>query len=188
MAIQKFINNIKMHASMATNAYTYPSVGQVTAYDPDNYLVQVQLQVATSDSPALATGWIPLASPWVGNGWGMFAPPSIGDIIEVHYQEGSLVNAFACLKFYGDPVRPLSVPSGEFWLVHKTGSFVKFTNDGNVSISSSTKIDITAPIVNITASTSISLRSPSVKMGDLDGPLQPILLADNSPSANVEST
>ena len=42
--------------------------GTVTAYDPDNYAVKVQLQPTGEE-----TGWIPLSSPWVGNGWGLAA-------------------------------------------------------------------------------------------------------------------
>jgi len=58
---------------------------------------------------------------------------------------------------------PLPVSSGEFWLVHKTGSFLKLTNDGKVSINGNAEIDITAPIINIGSTTG----SSAVSIGDL---------------------
>jgi hypothetical protein len=172
--MDKFFNMIKMQAQMASSGRTFSALGIVTGYDPANYLVTVELYGATDDSPALQTGSIPLFSPWPGNGWGMFCPPNLGDIIEVHFQEGSIQNAYACLRSFGNNNLPLSVPSGEFWLVHQTGSSVKLTNDGKVLINGNVEIDITAPIVNINVTSlanitaqTVKISSSSISMGDL---------------------
>lgn len=156
----KFLNMIRLQSSIVNNSRTSTSLGLVTGYDPTNYLVTVELypEDSSSNTPSLQTGWIPLFTPWAGNGWGMFLPPNIGDIIEVHYQEGSLQNAYAALRSFNFTALPVAVNSGEFWLVHQSGSFIKLTNDGKVSISAAVEIDVTAPIVNID--------SPEVNLGN----------------------
>ena len=106
-----------------------PRIGIVTSYDPNRYAVRVSIQ-----PEGFGTGWLPLASPWIGNGWGMFAPPSIGDMIEVGFQEGSPEAGYACLRFYSTQAQPLPCPSGEFWLVHQSGSRLKLCNDGSVEL------------------------------------------------------
>ncbi|MGI4776961.1 MAG: phage baseplate assembly protein V [Janthinobacterium lividum] len=97
----------------------------VDAYDPDTYSVKVRLQ--PSD---VLTGWIPISSSWVGNGWGLFAAPSIGDMVQVECQEGDIDAGLMVGSMFNDVDRPLPVPSGELWIVHKSGAFFKLTNDG----------------------------------------------------------
>jgi hypothetical protein len=103
--------------------------GIVTSYDPNNYAIKVELQ-----PDGVLTGWIPLKSSWVGNGWGLFCPPAIGDHIELDFQEGDKALGSAGWRFYNDNIRPLPCPSGEFWLVHKSGQFIKVTNDGALTL------------------------------------------------------
>lgn len=111
-----------------SNQIALMRVGTVASYDPTNYCVKVTLQ-----PEGVTTGWLPLVSAWVGNGWGMFSPPSIGDQIEVQFHDGDFDAGVACQRFFTDVNRPLTVPSGEFWLVHKSGSFVKLLSDGSIS-------------------------------------------------------
>lgn len=156
MSQSQFLNFVRMQASIVNNSRTLTSLGSITAYDPVNYLVQVELYAQNGNVPALQTGWIPLFTNWTGNGWGLFAAPNIGDIIEVHYQEGSLQNAYAGLRTFnfntppiGTNVPAAGIPSGEFWLIHSSGSIIKLTNDGKTSVISTVEIDITAPIVKV---------------------------------------
>ena len=125
--MQELINAIKGHAA-DTNQTAKTRHGIVSSYDPATYSVNILLQPEEK-----LTGWIPLVSPWVGNGWGMFCPPSIGDAVEVSFQEGDQENGVAGWRFYNDEDRPLPCPSGEFWLVHKSGSTLKFNNDGTIT-------------------------------------------------------
>jgi uncharacterized protein involved in type VI secretion and phage assembly len=111
-------------------------LGTVTSYDPNNFAVKVMLQ-----PEGIETGWMPVASPLVGNGWGMFLPPSSGDQVIVSFQENGHEVPLATLRLYDDKNRPLIVPSGEMWLVHETGSYLKLTNDGKVSFNASAEID-----------------------------------------------
>lgn len=180
VSVDKFLNTMRMQANMASNDRAPTQLGIVTSVDTAAYLVTVQIHVATPDEPAMQTGWIPIVSPWVGNGWGLVCPPSQGDLVEVQYQEASLQNPICCNRLFpAGPTAP-NAQSGEFYLVHQSGSFLKFTNDGKVSLSSGAEIDIAAPIINI--------NSVNVRLGNISGPLQPILLADDTPSVNVSAT
>lgn len=178
MSHEKFLNMIRMQAATVMSGLSMTDIGIVTGYDSTNYLVTVELYPSdsTSGAPALQTGWIPLFTPWVGNGWGLFAPPNIGDIIEVHYQAGSLQNGYAGLRSFNFGATPQnSVPSGEFWLVHSTGSTIRLTNDGKINITANVELDITAPIVNVS--------SPVVNLGN--GAVQALL---NAAAATVYNT
>jgi phage baseplate assembly protein gpV len=135
--IQLLKNAMRLQAQRAIAGSTPARLSEVTSYDPDRYAVKVTIQ-----PEGLPSGWIPLGCEWVGNGWGLFCPPSIGDMVSVDFIDGSLGGGYVARRFYNNEDRPLSVPSGEFWLVHSSGSFLKFTNDGNVSLSSDADLDI----------------------------------------------
>lgn len=124
------LNAMRAQAQLAQGGKATVRIGLVSSYDPGSYCVKVRLQPEDVE-----TGWLPLASPWVGNGWGLFCPPTVGDSIEVQFQEGSAEAGIACQRLYSDADRPLSVASGELWLVHQSGAFFKLTNDGKGSFS-----------------------------------------------------
>lgn len=120
---------MRTQALLSANTRAVARSALVTSYDPNAYAVKVELQ-----PEGTPTGWMPLVSPWVGNGWGLFAPPTIGDMIEVHFSEADPNVCYAAQRFYSDVDRPLPAPSGEFWLVHQSGSMLKFLNDGDVQL------------------------------------------------------
>lgn len=119
--------------------------GVITAYDPVNYAVKVQLQPTGEE-----TGWIQLSSPWVGDGWGLAAGPMIGAAVEVEFDSGLMGAGMAAGQFYNDEDRCPGPPSGEFWLIHKSGSLLKFLNTGEVQVGSSVKITYDAPAHHFT--------------------------------------
>jgi len=123
-------NAIRLQALRAMSGDAAARMGLITSYDPANFAVRVQLQ-----PEGFTTGWLPLCTPWVGNGWGMFCAPSINDMVTVHFLGGDLDSGFAESRIFNDVDRPLSVPSGEFWLVHASGAFFKLTNDGKATFS-----------------------------------------------------
>lgn len=123
------LSAMRAQAQLAGRARTATRTGLVDSYDPATYAVKVRLQPDDK-----MTGWLPLLSPWVGNGWGLFAPPTIGDMIEVHFSEDDPNAAAAGQRFYNDTDRPLPCPTNEFWLVHKSGSLLKFHADGSVEL------------------------------------------------------
>ena len=120
---------MRMHALAASNLRAQSKIGTISGYDPARPAVKVQLQPEGNE-----TGWIPLGSLWAGNGWGMFAAPPIGGQVEVTFIEGHPEAGVVGLRFFSDVDQALSVPSGEFWLVHANGAFVKLTNDGKLTL------------------------------------------------------
>ncbi|KAF6660600.1 baseplate assembly protein [Enterobacteriaceae bacterium EKM102V] len=119
--------------------------GIITAYDPDSYAVKVQLQPTGEE-----TGWIPLSTPWAGNGWGFAAGPMIGAVAEVGFDSGLRGVGMAEGQFYNDADRCPGPPSGEFWLVHQSGSLLKFLNSGEVLLSAKGKLTYDAPAHHFT--------------------------------------
>ena len=127
--IEGLLNQVRRAAEDSAQSQAVTRHGTISSYDPSNHAVKVELQ-----PDGTLTGWIPLKASWVGNGWGMFAAPQIGSAVEVSFQEADGGVGSAGLSFFNDVERPLSVPAGEFWLVHASGAFVKLTNDGALAL------------------------------------------------------
>ena len=132
---------------LSTEAKT--RIGIVDGYDPSHYAVKVRIQPEN-----ILTGWMPLTSPWVGNGWGMYSPPSLGEVVEVHFQQADPNAGFVVQRFYSTEVQPLAVPSGELWVVHKSGSLFQLHNDGSVNVNAATTLRLSAKDVQIHATNS----------------------------------
>ena len=128
----KMQNIMRREGERAASKRALSRMATVTSYDPGSYAAKVLIQ-----PEGYETGFLPIATPWVGNGWGMFCPPTPGDVVDVHFQEGGKLAAYVSLRFYGNAAQPQSVPSGEFWLVHQSGSVAKLTNDGKVTLEDS---------------------------------------------------
>ncbi len=143
--MKAFLNAMKAGAMQSGAGDTGTRQGIITAYDPDAYAVKVQLQPTGEE-----TGWIPLQSSWAGNGWGLLAGPVIGAVVVIEPDSFNIGNGVVSGQLFNDIDRPLAVPSGEFWLVHQSGSLLKFTNDGQVLVSSPEKITYSAPAHHFT--------------------------------------
>ena len=74
-------------------------------------------------------------SPWVGAGWGMSCPPAPGDQVLVLAQEGDAEHGIVVGRAFSNAASAPPAPSGELWLVHQSGSFLKLQNDGTVQMS-----------------------------------------------------
>lgn len=123
-------NAIRGVASRAGQGRTGTKLGIVTAYDPARYAIKVKYPPDDVES-----GWIPLGALMVGNGYGILAPPAINDQVKVEFQDGALDAGVAGLTLFNDVEVPPKVPSGEIWVLHKSGAFFKLTNDGKASFS-----------------------------------------------------
>lgn len=132
-------NVMRAQAMMAQQGKQHSRLGIVTAYDPNTYSVKVQFPPDASE-----TGWIPMGALAVGSGWGILAAPVLGDQIEVVFQDGDRDAGIAGMRLFDNQSPPPVVPSGEFWIVHKTGSALKFHNDGKVELI--TNSDLTATV------------------------------------------
>jgi phage baseplate assembly protein gpV len=138
--MNRLLNVMRMQAQMQAGGSAQTRIGIVDSYDPANYCAKVRIQPEDT-----VTGWLPVLSPWVGNGWGFFAPPSVGDLVEIQYQEDDFNAGFVCQRFYNDSARPLPVVPGEFWLVHQSGSCLKFHNDGSIEMIAASNLTASAP-------------------------------------------
>ncbi|MCH9269032.1 phage baseplate assembly protein V [Pantoea ananatis] len=135
-----FLNAMAATAQQTNAGVSRTRQGVITAYDPASYTVKVQLQPTGEE-----TGWIPLSTPWAGNGWGMAAGPAIGAVVEVEFDSGLMGAGMAAGQFYNDSDRCPGPPSGEFWIVHQSGSLLKFLNTGEILVSSGIKLTYSAP-------------------------------------------
>jgi phage baseplate assembly protein V len=149
--MNRLMNAMRAQAALASSGRASVRLGIVSSYDHANYCAKVRVQPEDTE-----TGWLPVTSPWIGNGWGMFVPPTPGDLVEVQFQEDSFEAGFVVGRFYNDSDRPLDVPSGEFWLVHKGGSLLKFHNDGTVELHANKAINSSAPVWNHTGPVNIN--------------------------------
>jgi len=143
--MRALLNAMAANAQQTSAGDSGTRQGIITAYDPDSYAVKVQLQPTGEE-----TGWIPLSSPWVGNGWGLAAGPMIGAEVEVEFDSGLMGAGMAAGQFYNDEDRCPGPPSGEFWLVHQSGSLLKFLNTGEVLLSANLKMTYDAPAHHFT--------------------------------------
>jgi len=130
-----------------------PRIGTITSYDKGNGVVKVSIQPEGRE-----TNWLKLDCPGVGNGWGVQIGPQIGDEVTVSFDSSDPNLGKVTARHTNSQNLPLPVPSGEVWLVHKTGSLLKFNTDGTVTlhtvaalgVHSDTVINYDAPQHNFT--------------------------------------
>jgi hypothetical protein len=158
--IDRILNIVRRECERVLSKKESTRIGIIDSYDPSLYCAKVRLQPEDPIHPENSlTGFLPITTEYVGNGWGLVCGPTVGDVVEVNFQEWGKNAGFIGKKFYSSVTRPPGpVPSGEFWLVHKTGSFLKFTNDGKVSVNSNSDMDfVSGADINMTATGKLNL-------------------------------
>jgi hypothetical protein len=176
--MRHLLGAMRQEAMKAIGERATTRLARITSYDPNNYSAKVSIQ-----PEGHLTGWLPVLATWVGNGWGMFCPPSIGDLVDVHFQEGDINSGMVGMRLFNDGERPLPTPSGEFWLVHQSGAFLKLTNDGKLMVNSQVEIDATAPTISITAAGNVSVtagaaatvNAPAISLGAVGQTLKSVI-------------
>lgn len=145
--MKQLLNQIKAAIRAELASVQPPRTGTIVAYNPTNATVRVALEPTGAE-----TGWIPLKSVWVGNGWGAAFGPSLGDPVEITFEGGDIGAPSAGLRFFNVKLRAPVAQSGECALVSKAGSLIKMTADGNVTINAAQDVvvqsarDITATV------------------------------------------
>lgn len=128
--MHRFLNALKSQSAAQDRSQGQPRFGLVTSVDTSRMAARVTLQ-----PEGVLSGWLPIASPWIGAGWGLVCPPSPGDQVLVIPQEGEAEHGIVVAASWSDTASPPPlVPLGEFWLVHKSGTSLKLANDGTVRI------------------------------------------------------
>jgi phage baseplate assembly protein gpV len=127
--MDSFLNALKAQGANQDQASGTARFGIVTSVDPKTATARVTLQ-----PEGVLTGWLPLLTPWVGNGWGLVCPPTPGTQVLVLPQEGDAEHGLIIAASWSAQTTAPAAPSGEFWLVHQSGSYLKLQNDGTVQI------------------------------------------------------
>jgi phage baseplate assembly protein V len=139
--ISKFWNQVKAHAASLDGMNGQARFGLVSSFDPNAYAARILVQPEN-----LLSGWLPVLGQWVGAGWGMAAPLSPGDQVLLLAQEGDAEQAVVLGRVWSSVDSPPQAPSGEFWLIHQTGSFIKLQNDGSIMMQAGT-VTVTGNLV-----------------------------------------
>lgn len=109
--------------------------GLVTSYDPEKYLAKVTFQPEGQES-----GWLPIETGHIGNGYGIAIGLTTGDGKEtgdqviVRYQEGDIESGKIVQRVHSDKEKPPRVESGEMVQWHEKGSKIFFAKDGSLTI------------------------------------------------------
>lgn len=122
-------NVIKSHAAALDQSTGQIKYGTVTSVNAQTGMARALIQ-----PDSVLTGWLPVLTQWVGNGWGMVCPPSPGDQVLLVPQEGDIEQGVIIGRAFSRQIMPPAAPIGEFWLVHQSGSSLKLCNDGTVRV------------------------------------------------------
>jgi len=123
------MNALKMQSHGMDQTQGRPRFATVASVDPTSATARVLLQ-----PEGVLTGWLPILSSWAGAGWGMVCPPSPGDQVLVVGQEADAENGVIVGSAFSSKQPPPTVPAGELWLVHASGSYLKLQSDGTVRV------------------------------------------------------
>jgi hypothetical protein len=132
--LEQHLNAARREAERVLSNVAQPRMAVVSSYDQDRYAIKARLQPENTE-----TGWMPLGSLSVGNGFGIFAPPAIGDQIFVLFQEGAGGSPVAIASLYSDEDRPVveglgGTPAGEMRIVSSKGARIRLLADGQIEI------------------------------------------------------
>lgn len=111
--------------------------GEVSSYDPKTYKAKVTIQ-----PEGIQTGWLPILAFGTGTNFGDFFGLIPGAQVLIAHVEGDRDNGIILGCTSNSVDTPPVVPGGEKWTVHQSGSYLKFTNDGKVSIHGTVLIQI----------------------------------------------
>ncbi len=131
--MDNFLNHLKAQAAQLDQGWAQPRLGVVASVDPVSFTARVTLQ-----PEGVLSGWLPVASAWVGAGWGLACLPAPGDQVLVLWQEGDAEHGIVAARLWSSMAPPPAAPVGEFWIVHRSGSFLKLHNDGSIESSACT--------------------------------------------------
>jgi uncharacterized protein involved in type VI secretion and phage assembly len=134
---------MRSHAEAAAGRIPKPRMATISSYNASTHSVKVTFQ-GVGDNDFTETGWIPLGAVGVGKGFGVLSAPNIGDMVMISFTDGSNSAPKITGRFFSTINTPPAVPAGETWIVHKSGSLLKFHNDGSVEMKSATTTTYTA--------------------------------------------
>jgi phage baseplate assembly protein gpV len=108
--------------------------GLVTSYDPDKHLAKVMFKPENQES-----GWIPIETGHIGNGYGIatgLTPgdgEKTGDQVIVRYQENDFEGGKIVQRVHSNEDKPPKVEAGESVMWTQWGQQIKFHKDGTMT-------------------------------------------------------
>jgi len=128
MSMDHLLNAMKSHTGNQIDARGQFKIGVVKSVHAEAYTVKCEIQ-----PDGVMTGWLPVFSMWLGNGWGMACLPPPGTQVLIAPLNGDMENGIVMGALYSSvDVPPGPARVGEFLLVHSTGTFLRLGNDGSV--------------------------------------------------------
>ncbi len=107
-----------------------------TSYDKERHAVKGILVPS-----GVETGWVPIGTIGVGNGFGVVVGPKVGsaekldgDQFDIEFENGDPNTPIARHRFFSDKDKPPQVESGEILVQHEKGHKLFFAKDGSVSL------------------------------------------------------
>jgi phage baseplate assembly protein V len=145
MSLAAWRSNLGQLAQMAAAGQAGLRLATVSTGHATEYQVKVFLQPDN-----IETNFLPVMTPFVGNGWGLFCKPVAGDQVLVLFVEGDINSGVVIGAIYSNVDRPLPAPDREFWLTHQDGAVLKFHAGGVVEMAAPGGLNITAPTTTFT--------------------------------------
>jgi phage baseplate assembly protein V len=121
--------NIAAMAQLAAAGPMHARFALVSTAHDREYAVKLLLQ-----PEGIETGYVPVLTPFVGNGWGLFCKPVQGDQVLVLFADGDTNCGVVVGGLFSDEDVALAAPEREFWLVHGDGASLKFQAGGVVNL------------------------------------------------------
>jgi phage baseplate assembly protein gpV len=160
------VSIMKLAASMMLGGRAICRVGLVSAYQGQPFSAKVRIM-----HEDVETGWLPIVTVFGAGGWGLAAAPVVDAQAVVIYQESdpTIGMVLGFLFSVGDQP-PGPVASGDMWLTHGTGSLLKFTSDGNVTVNAHAKMIMQASEFDLTGTVKVTgdIHATGTVTGDTD--------------------
>ena len=116
-----------IHNAISRHMASMPGIkaAEITAYDPNRHAIKAMLH-----PDEIETGWFPMATAHVGNGFGVVMGPSVGDQITIGFIGNDINAPFHIGRIHSDKEQPPVAQSGEMVIQHKSGGTIKITASG----------------------------------------------------------
>jgi len=137
-SINALSNAMRQQAEISAGTKALPRMGLVSSYDPNKHSAKILWQ-----PDGIESDWMPVGAVGVGAGFGVLCAPNLGDMVLVEFSEGSSNAPKIVGRYFSNINVPPSVPSGETWIVHKSGSVLKFHNSGVVELVTAADLNAT---------------------------------------------
>ncbi len=116
-----------IHAEIERHLASHAGIkaAEISAYDPKRHAIK-----ATLHPDGIETGWFPMGTSHVGNGFGVVMGPNVGDQIMVGFLGGNIDSPVHLGRLHSDKEQPPVANSGEVVIQHGNGATIKITSTG----------------------------------------------------------